>query len=109
MDLARRETLLTLAGSGLAAAAAAVGASRAHAADLAPLDPADPTAKALGYIADASKLGGKEPTYKAGSKCANCLQYKGADGAAGGACTIFPNKSVQATGWCRAWVARPAK
>ena len=35
--------------------------------------------------------------------CSNCSVYGGADGAAQGACTLFPGKLVQAAGWCKSW------
>lgn len=64
----------------------------------------DPTAKALGYKADATQV--NDPTYKAGSTCANCMQFQ--PGAAGsGACALFPGKPVNAAGWCKAWVKKP--
>src|SRR5271156_2613674 len=49
----------------------------AEAAARTPLDPTDPTAKALGFVTDASKVSAATaPTYKAGSKCSTCAQYQ---------------------------------
>lgn len=69
----------------------------ARAADLPPVTEADPTAKALGYVEDASKSA--DPKRKPGDDCANCQFYTG--GATGrGPCQLFPGKSVNAKGWC---------
>jgi len=58
---------------------------------------ADPTAKALGYVDDASKA--TDPKHKAGDMCSNCQFYSG--GAIGrGPCQLFPGKSVSSNGWC---------
>ncbi len=62
----------------------------------------DPTAKALQYVSDASKSSSAKP----GSKCANCAFYQGVAGSAQGGCTLFPGKSVKATGWCSSWNAK---
>jgi hypothetical protein len=64
----------------------------------------DPTAKALHYVADASKSTVR--TDKA-ANCASCMQFKGAPGAADGPCAIFPGKSVSANAWCSAWAKKP--
>lgn len=93
-----RRRFLKLA-AGTAAAAVVMGgvSRRAHAADLPHLSPSDPTAKALGYVEDASKT--TNPKHKAGDVCANCQFYSGA--ATGfGPCAIFPGKAVSAKGWC---------
>jgi high potential iron-sulfur protein len=61
----------------------------------------DPTAKALGYVEDASKVDKtKFPGYKAGAHCANCNFFQGKAGEAYGPCQIFPGKSVAGNGWC---------
>ena len=81
----------------------------AQAADLTPLDAADPTAKALGFVADASKVSAaSNPTYKAGSKCSTCAQYTGKPSDASGPCNIFAGHTVPAGGWCSVWAAKPA-
>lgn len=87
---------------------AAVFASRqaaAQAANLPKLDLNDPVAKALMYTHDASTV--KAPNYKAGSTCANCIQFQGASGD-WRPCTAFPGKLVAAKGWCSAWAPKPA-
>lgn len=80
---------------------------RAHAAP-AVLDEKDPQAKALGYMADATKVDAKSnPTYAAGQTCANCLQLTGNAADAFRPCNLFPGKTVSAKGWCKAWVKKP--
>ena len=81
----------------------------AQAADLTPLDPSVPTAKALGFVADASKVSAaSNPTYKAGSKCSTCAQYTGKPSDATGPCNIFAGHTVPSGGWCSVWAAKPA-
>src|SRR5579862_1478947 len=72
------------------------------AADLPLVTSDDPTAKALKYVADASKASDAKP----GSKCANCSFYQGAAGSDQGPCLLFPGKAVKATGWCSSWTAK---
>jgi hypothetical protein len=77
------------------------------AAALPPLDPNDPTAKALGFVTDASKVDTKTyPTFKPGEKCATCAQFQGKAGDATAACTIFAGKSVPQGGWCQVWAQK---
>ena len=85
-----------------------LGLPPAQAADLPHLSPDDPTAKALGYVNDASQLTAqKEPTFKAGSQCSKCALFQPAtasgDWAGRGA---FPGKAVNKNGWCRAFAAK---
>lgn len=68
-----------------------------------PLEESDPTASALGYRVDASTV--DDPAYKPGSACSNCMHYQGAEDS--GHCALFPGKTVQAAGWCKAWVKKP--
>ena len=77
-------------------------ALRARAADLPLVAADDPTAKALRYVADASKASDAKP----GSKCANCQLYQGAADSTQGGCLLFPGKAVKATGWCSSWTAK---
>ena len=102
-----RRRLLQGAIAGFAAVpAAALIANSAAAAE--PLSEADPTAKSLAYVTDASKVNAKaNPNYKPGQKCANCVQYTGKPKDAEGPCTIFPNKTVKAAGWCKVWMLKP--
>lgn len=63
----------------------------------------DSVAVALGYVSDAKHVDKKtSPQYTAGSTCSNCSWYQGKAGdPAGGACTFFSGKNVDAKGWCR--------
>src|ERR1700743_2938989 len=63
----------------------------------------DSVAVALGYVSDAKHVDTKaSPQFKAGSTCSSCSWYQGKPGdAAGGACTFFPGKNVDANGWRR--------
>jgi hypothetical protein len=77
------------------------------AAALPMLDPADPTAKALGFVTDASKVDAKaNPTYKAGQKCGTCAQFQGKAGDASAGCNIFAGKAVPSSGWCKVWAQK---
>jgi High potential iron-sulfur protein len=79
----------------------------AVAAGLPPLDPSDPTAKALGFVTDATKVDAKiSTTYKPNQKCGTCAQFLGKSGDAIAGCNIFPGKSVPAGGWCMVWVQK---
>ncbi|WP_329743494.1 high-potential iron-sulfur protein [Dyella sp. A6] len=90
--------------AGTAAVAVVGGFPRfARAADLPHLTDADPTAKALGYVADASTT--KNPKHTPGADCANCQFYTG--GPTGfGPCQLFPGKAVSAKGWCVSHTAK---
>ena len=72
----------------------------ASAAALPPLTSANAQAKALGYVADASKT--TNAAHKPGSVCANCQFFT----AATGACAIFPGFTVAPKGWCSAWAKK---
>jgi hypothetical protein len=67
------------------------------------VDEKDSLAAALGYVSDARHVDEKaSPQYKAGSTCSNCSWYQGKPGdPAGGPCTFFPGKNVDANAWCR--------
>jgi hypothetical protein len=97
-DIESRRRFLKAA-AGTAAAAVMIGGLPrfARAADLPHVSESDPTAKALGYVEDASKT--TDAKRKAGDTCANCQFYTG--GPTGfGPCQLFPGKSVSAKGWC---------
>src|SRR5580692_200768 len=80
----------------------------AGAAALTPLDANDPTAKALGFVSDATKVdAAANPTYKPAQKCSTCAQYLGKAGDATAGCNIFAGHSVPAGGWCKVWAAKP--
>lgn len=93
----RRRFLKLVAISGAAAGMAGMAPPLLRATDLPRLDMSDPTAKALGYVEDASSTA--DPKHKAGDACANCQFYTG--GPTGyGPCQVFTGKSVSAKGWC---------
>ena len=77
------------------------------AAALPPLDPNDPTAKALGFVNDATKVDTKtHATFKPDQKCGTCAQFQGKPSDATGGCTIFAGKSVPTGGWCQVWAQK---
>jgi len=87
--------------------AAGLISRNAAAAALPPLDPNDPTAKALGFINDATKVDTKTyPTFKPTQKCGTCAQFQGKASDATAACTIFAGKSVPQAGWCQVWAQK---
>ena len=104
-DPSRRRFLVRAAAAAAAAPfAAQLFSAPARAADL-PALPADhATAVALGYTEDAASA--KHASFKPGSVCANCQFYTGTADAARGPCTLFPNYSVAAKGWCSAWAKK---
>lgn len=78
------------------------------AAPLPKLGEAEPTAKALGYLTNASKAT-KDAAYKKGSTCSNCALYQAAMEQGGHApCAAFAGKTVSKAGWCRVWAPKPA-
>ena len=69
----------------------------------------DPTAKAMGYLHDATKVDVAKYPRRAGEAgsqqfCYNCQLYKAGSEEGWGSCGIFPGKQVNANGWCNAWV-----
>lgn len=107
--LTRRQMLGVTVGAAAGLAGIATVASAPAAAQALPhLDENDPTAKALHYVHDAKLVDPKKnPTYKPGHHCANCVQLTGKDGDAWRPCNLFPKKLVSANGWCSAWVQKP--
>ncbi|MDE0852848.1 MAG: high-potential iron-sulfur protein [Nevskia sp.] len=105
-NLSRRQLLTYLAIGGVAAPLCSIGP--ALAADLPHVAADDPTAKALGYVEDATKINAKtEALYKAASHCANCQLFQAAQAKGGYApCAVFPGKVVNQNGWCRSWTAK---
>ena len=97
-DIESRRRFLKLAAGGAVVAALVGGLPRVSRADDLPhVSDADPTAKALGYVEDATAT--KDPKHKVGDTCANCQFYSGT--ASGyGPCQLFPGKAVSAKGWC---------
>jgi len=83
--------------------------NNAGAAALPPLDPNDPTAKALGFVTDASKVSASaNPTFKPNQKCSTCAQYQGKPSDTSAGCNIFAGHSVPAGGWCKVWAQKSA-
>lgn len=91
----------------------------AEAGAQAPLDPEAPTAKALGYVHDATKVDtAKFPKRKSpegdNQFCSNCALMteqgiKLADHPGEwGKCSIFPQGLVNVDGWCNSWIEKPA-
>jgi hypothetical protein len=102
-DLISRREILTALIAGSALSAGAVGG-----ATPAKVDQTDSLAKALGYISDAKRVDkAANPQYQAGATCSGCSWYQGkpAD-PAGGPCTFFPGKNVEANGWCHMWAKK---
>jgi High potential iron-sulfur protein len=90
------------------AASATFGAAQlATAADTPLVAEADPQAKALGYIALATKTDKvKYPKYSADQQCSNCALYQGKAADAAGGCPLFAGKNVAGKGWCSAWAKK---
>jgi hypothetical protein len=107
-DFISRRRMLSVAlvaGSAMTVGRLAAGATETKPAAPAKVDEKDSTAVALGYVSDAKRVDKKaSPTYQSGASCSTCSWYQGkpAD-PAGGPCTFFPGKNVDANGWCRMW------
>ena len=106
--ISRRDAFMCLAAGALATVGVAK-TTKAAAADKPHLTANDPTAVALGYNEDATKVDAKKnPMYKAGSNCANCLQSTGAAATdAWRPCNLFPGKLVNSKGWCKVYIKKP--
>src|SRR5690242_951962 len=92
-----RRSFIALAGVTGAAVLAGVRPALAQGGgqQLPHLAESDPTAKALGYVEDASKVDKtKFPAYKPGAHCATCNFFQGKGSDAYGPCQIFPGKAV---------------
>ncbi len=91
------------------AAPATDAAPKAPAADvsLARLNEDDATARALGYRHDAGQVDtARFPQFTAEQFCHNCALFQASGGEEWAGCTIFPGRSVNANGWCSAWVKK---
>jgi len=97
--LTRRRLLQRFAFGVPLAALAARSQVRAAAAAAPLLAASSPEARAVTYVDDAAKASGAT----AGSRCANCALYQGAEGSSQGPCQLFPGKDVKAAGWCSSW------
>ncbi|GAA0714778.1 high-potential iron-sulfur protein [Dokdonella soli] len=98
----RRFLKIAVIGAATAPIAATLLPRIGRADDLPHLDVNDATAKALHYTEDASTATGN-PTFKAGSNCANCQFFQGKAGDQFGPCLLFPGKSVHSKGWCASY------
>jgi len=108
-DTMQRRSFLKAAVLGAVSVQAITLAARSEAAAPLPaLDPNDATAKALGYVPDATKVDAKaRPNYKPGQKCGNCVQFQGKATDAEGGCNLFAGKAVKGAGWCSVWAQKP--
>jgi hypothetical protein len=89
-----------------AVAAVAVGARSSRGAAPEKVDVNDPTARAVGYVEDASHVDSKKyPGYVRGSNCDNCLLLQGKPGNNYRPCSLFQGKLVSVSGWCTGWTA----
>lgn len=100
--MTRREVVRNL---GVAAGmSAALRWSRTLGAEAPRLDVKDPAAIALGYVENAAQVDLKKfPEYAQGSNCENCLQLQGMRGNDYRPCSLFPDKLVSVSGWCKGW------
>ena len=99
----RREFIVQF---GVASGVLAASSGRAQAQG-AMVAESDPQAKALGYVALASKADkAKFPKYAAGQQCGNCSLFVGKPTDAAGGCPLFPGKQVAGKAWCSAWVKK---
>lgn len=105
--ISRRQALAALATA--AGGLACASQLRASDAALPHVQPNDPTATALSYFEDNTKVDAKAfPTYKPGQMCSTCLQLQGKAGDPWRPCNLFPGKLVNANGWCKVYVKKPA-
>lgn len=92
--------------AGMAGAVTCSLGRQVYGEELPTLSSDDPMAIALAYAADAKDVDtGKNPTYKPGNDCSNCLQFKDVDSEGFGKCALFPGKKVRSKAWCKAWVS----
>jgi hypothetical protein len=89
----RRSFIATVATIPLSAVVPAV----AGVENLPKLEESDPVARALEYVL---------PTRIREQPCSNCQLFQGTENSDWGTCGIFPNKCVNATGWCKSWIAK---
>ncbi len=102
--VSRRRIIQAALAAGGMISIASLRPAPARAAAAAPkVDEKDSMSVALGYVSDAKHVDAKaNPQYKAGATCSSCSWYQGKPGdAAGGPCTFFPGKVVDAGGWCK--------
>lgn len=67
----------------------------------------NPTAKALGYVEDATKVDkAKYPNHTAEQICGNCALMQGDAKNVRNPCTLFPGRSVATKGWCASFAKK---
>lgn len=71
----------------------------------------DPTAKALGYVADATKADRpkKGDTEGKDQTCSNCQLFVAGNpigGKSAGKCLMIPAGPVHGDGWCKSWIKK---
>lgn len=95
--------------SAVAAAGCLVQPGReARADDLPHLTEDNPMAMAFKYTDDASSVDpASRPQPAVDQNCSNCALLLGNDGDAWRPCSIFPNNTVSAKGWCMVWAPKP--
>jgi hypothetical protein len=72
------------------------------------VDEKEPLAVSLAYVHDVKKVdASKNPQYKPGQQCANCVQLQGKEGDEWRPCNIFAGRQVNAKGWCKVWALKP--
>jgi len=74
----------------------AVMPTSTSAENLPQLEECDPLARALEYVC---------PTNISEQPCGSCQLFHQGSGAEWGTCGIFPDKKVNARGWCKSWIA----
>ncbi len=82
-------------------------AAPAAAATLPNLELDNPTAKALGYVEDATKVDKvKYPKHTPDQICATCALMQGDVKNVRNPCVLFPGKSVATKGWCASFAKK---
>lgn len=89
----------TLLGAAALPLGAGVLARQAFAQSLPRLDPNAEQALALSYVEFAEQAS-DHPAYEAGETCRNCMFFE----AQTEGCQLFPQNSVEPSGWCQSWV-----
>lgn len=88
-------------------AAETAGEGAAEGGGMPKLEENDPQAEALAYRHDAANVDpAKNPRYKDGQLCSNCILYQGKEGDQWGGCSIFPGRLVNADGWCNVYAPK---
>jgi len=104
VDSSRRRALFSIAGGAVAIPMAAISTS-AQAAN--PVDESSPAAIGLKYKHDATAAPRVDKAGFAANTqlCSNC-QFIQSDAGEWRPCTLFPAQTVNADGWCSAWMKK---